>query len=146
MSHKDKANKTSFKKGHAFVKGGEKGWFKKGFVPWNKGKKGLHLSPKSEFTRERVVGEKNVNWKGGVTRTYEKIRKSEQYKRWREGIFKRDGFRCVGCGNKGVTLNADHIKPFADYPELRFDMNNGRTLCVPCHKKTPTYLNRWNRK
>jgi 5-methylcytosine-specific restriction endonuclease McrA len=37
------------------------------------------------------------------------------------------------------VLQADHIKPFAHHPELRFDVNNGRTLCVPCHRKTDTY-------
>ena len=39
----------------------------------------------------------------------------------------------------GGKLNADHIKPFSLFPELRFDLNNGRTLCVECHKKTDTY-------
>ena len=34
---------------------------------------------------------------------------------------------------------ADHVKPWALYPELRYDLDNGRTLCVPCHKKTETY-------
>ena len=44
---------------------------------------------------------------------------------------------------KGTHLSQYHIKPFADYPDLRFELSNGRTLCVPCHTKTPTYG--WNR-
>jgi len=32
-----KGNTKGFKKGHPFYKGGEKGWFKKGQTPWNKG-------------------------------------------------------------------------------------------------------------
>lgn len=35
--------------------------------------------------------------------------------------------------------NADHIKSFKDHPELRTDLQNGRTLCVDCHRKTDTY-------
>jgi hypothetical protein len=25
------------------------------------------------------------------------------------------------------------------HPELRFDVNNGRTLCATCHHQTPTF-------
>lgn len=87
------------------------------------------------------VGNKNPNWKGGITPVNMKIRKSFEYKQWRTAVFKRDNFTCVWCNSKeSGTLNADHIKPFAYFPELRLDINNGRTLCVRCHKKTESYL------
>jgi hypothetical protein len=36
---------------------------------------------------------------------------------------------------RGVNLHVDHIQPWAEYVEGRFDMNNCRTLCVKCHYK-----------
>jgi hypothetical protein len=42
------------------------GQFRKGMKPWNKDKKGLRLSPDSEFKTGEYVGEKHPSWKGGV--------------------------------------------------------------------------------
>lgn len=86
------------------------------------------------------MGEKSSNWKGGITSINQKIRGSIEYKLWRTAVFERDHYACVWCGdNKGGNLEADHIKPFCDYPELRFAIDNGRTLCKDCHRKTDTY-------
>lgn len=68
------------------------------------------------------------------------------YEEWRTKIFERDNYTCQECGQRGGKLNADHIKPYQAFPELRFEMSNGRTLCVECHKKTDSYgwKNYWN--
>jgi hypothetical protein len=52
----------------------------------------------------------------------------------------------VWCGKTKEKLEADHIKPFALFPELRFDISNGRTLCLPCHKLTDNYAGRKKEK
>lgn len=75
------------------------------------------------------------SWKGGVTPIHERIRKSKEYILWRTAVFTRDDYSCTKCGEKGGKLNADHIKPFALYPELRFAIDNGQTLCKKCHTK-----------
>lgn len=85
-------------------------------------------------------GAESSFWRGGVTEQNKAIRSSFEYKQWRRAVFVRDDYTCRDCGSRGVELHADHIKPFAHHPEYRFDINNGRTLCVECHKKTPTYL------
>mgnify|MGYP001562951312 CR=1 FL=1 len=88
-----------------------------------------------------LKGEENQNWKGGVTPINIQIRHSMEYKDWRRSVFERDNYQCVIGGKEhGSKLNADHIKSFASFPELRFDIDNGRTLCEDCHKKTDTYL------
>ncbi len=74
------------------------------------------------------------------------IRNSKEYREWRQAVLKRDNYHCVFCGrkkktHKGIRLEADHIQPFILYPELMFDVGNGRTLCSLCHRKTPTYGN-----
>ena len=58
---------------------------------------------------------------------------------WRKAVFERDNYTCQICGVRGGKLAADHIKPYAIYKEDRWKLENGRTLCDPCHKKTPTY-------
>lgn len=139
---------------------------KKGTTPWNKGIKCLQFSGKNNSSWKRglvtlVCVEcegyfqvknyrkdtaqfcnrlcKTNNSNQGKTPVNEKIRKSAAYKAWRTLVFERDNYSCVECKKRGSYLHADHIKPFALFPELRLDINNGRTLCVPCHKNTGTY-------
>lgn len=117
--------------------------FVKGHPSLNKGKK----QPQTvEHYMKRVAamprGERHHNWKGGVTSEHEKIRKSPEYKQWRMAVLSRDYFTCKECGYKGRDIEADHIKPFYLHPELRLEVDNGRTLCKPCHRKTET----WGRK
>lgn len=61
------------------------------------------------------------------------------YREWRQKVFGRDNFTCRGCGLHGVYLEAHHVKSWAKFPESRFDVNNGLTLCKGCHKLTDNY-------
>ncbi len=86
--------------------------------------------------RERICrGEKHQWWKGGVTPINEAVRKSLEYRLWRKAVFERDNWTCVWCGAKDKTIQADHIQEFSTHPELRFAIDNGRTLCRKCHYK-----------
>lgn len=78
----------------------------------------------------------------GKTSEQRRIRDSAAYAEWRRSVFQRDNYTCVMCGVRGGHLHADHIKRFADFPDLRLDICNGRTLCASCHLTTPTYGNR----
>ena len=143
------------------------GQFKKGVAPWVTGKVGLIKNPLkgkkmpeewkaklrkpksvthpvSEETRRKLSeakkGNKSVYWKGGITLESVTLRQGVEYKLWRESVFKRDEYTCQECGdNKGGNLQAHHIKPFSTHPELHYAIDNGSTLCIPCHKKTDSY-------
>lgn len=101
-----------------------------------------------EKIRKSSIGkhrdDKNYFWKGGITPINKKIRSSTEYKLWRTAVFERDKYICTECGVRSkkdfsIELNADHIKPFAYFPELRFAIDNGRTLCRKCHLETDTF-------
>lgn len=77
--------------------------------------------------------EKHWNWQGGISITQDK-KDSVEYKKWRQQVYERDNYKCTKCGNKN-NLNAHHIKSWKHHPELRYDINNGITLCEECHIK-----------
>lgn len=60
-----------------------------------------------------------------------------RYKSWRKEVYSRDQHKCqmTGCKYRGKRINAHHIRKWADFPHLRFDINNGITLCHKCHKR-----------
>lgn len=79
------------------------------------------------------------NWQGGKSKENKLLRSRFEYKELRRSIFQRDNYTCQICKVRGGHLNMDHIKEWCNYPELRFDPNNCRTLCIECHRKTPNY-------
>ena len=87
-----------------------------------------------KFKRE---GDEHWNWQGGISCENFKARNCQELKIWRRAVFQRDNWACQECGVQGCRkypVNAHHIKSFAKYPELRFEVSNGITLCEDCHK------------
>ena len=91
-------------------------------------------------------GEDAQNWQGGKTPENRRVRATLEYKYWRNDVFERDDYTCQGCGDRGCYLEAHHILSFAQFPQKRFDIKNGLTLCLPCHKKTDNYKGNGNKK
>ena len=109
--------------------------FKKGQKAWSRGKK-LSQIIREKMSKAKLgkIGKYANNWKGGKTPRNKHYLSHPKYKKWRQDVFKRDNYQCVKCGDAGF-IQADHIKRWANYPKLRFNINNGQTLCVPCHRK-----------
>jgi hypothetical protein len=88
-------------------------------------------------TRARMSAKKqkenNANWRGGIADPNRLLRNSLLGKLWIRAVFVRDNFACQECGQRGGALEAHHIQPFSYYEEARFDVDNGKTLCVKCH-------------
>lgn len=83
----------------------------------------------------------------GMTLDDMKARNSLGYKEWRKDVFERDNYTCQKCGKEGNgDLNAHHIKSFANFPDERFNIENGITLCINCHKETDNYAGKSNNR
>lgn len=96
--------------------------------------------------------------KGGITPLNNHIRQIFKYRQWRSDVFTRDNFTCQECGQRGGKIQADHIESFAliiqkynirtlneaENCEELWNINNGRTLCIPCHKLTENFAGRNN--
>lgn len=52
---------------------------------------------------------------------------------WRRAVIERD-LKCVRCG-RDSNLHAHHKKSYSENPKLRYDLDNGETLCADCHVK-----------
>lgn len=79
-------------------------------------------------------GENSPFWKNGATSETEKIRHSIEYKDWRIQVFTRDNFTCQCCfDSSGGNLQAHHIENFSTNEDLRFEIDNGKTMCFDCH-------------
>lgn len=160
MLRKGQTNQTSFKKGEHR---NPKGEFKKGEhnslrtefgkVPaWNKGlkgaeyrkhyKRGFAIPGKGKSPPNKGKFSEWVNFK-------RRIRDCWKTECWRTEIFKRDNYFCQDCKIKGGILSAHHIKEFETILKENYittyeqalackelwDLNNGITLCWPCHRK-----------
>ena len=84
-------------------------------------------------------GPEHFLWRGGAREQRKREMIGYKYRDWREAVFKRDNWTCQMCGVRGCYIEADHIKPWCAFPDLRYNIDNGRTVCRPCHMKLDTH-------
>lgn len=102
-----------------------------------------HRKKMSESAQKVVAEGRHNFWKDGLDKNKHSKRYAQmrtfKYRFWRRSVFERDNYSCQNCGQYSGYLEADHIKPWNLYPNLRYSIANGRTLCRKCHIKTPTW-------
>jgi hypothetical protein len=125
-----------YQKGHAQF---SEHRFPKGHTPHNKGVKGYENAGTFKVGHQGLVGDKNPSWKDG---------KTQMINEWRKSVYERDNYICQMCGDRGKYLNAHHIKERSIYPELKYSIDNGISLCRPCHirvHKEKGWLNQYKK-
>ena len=135
----------------------------KGRVGWNKGAGQVNcLNCNFVFNRNSIGnkycskkcssqvlrGENHPMWKGGIT-TQNKLERVRFQQTVQKQVLERDNYTCQICGERGGKLQVDHIQSWLEYVELRFSMDNCRTLCMDCHylitfgKPKPKEIKTW---
>ena len=156
--------------------------FQKGYIPWNKGtkgvmkswNKGLKLSLEhckklsqarkgkkykggwklSEETKRKISiakkgmkrwwsspsefksGELHPNWNLNREEVKRNLRNDGEYQQWVKKVKNRDDWRCkINNGDCFGYLIVHHILNWSKYPELRYEVNNGITLCQAHHPR-----------
>lgn len=112
------------------------------------------VSDETRKKHSQYRGPKGANWKGGLTSVNLSIRESGENKRWIRECLERDDFTCQKCGVRGVKLHVHHkktikelmeevteriplfsVKQAAQVYRPFWNIDNGITLCVGCHRK-----------
>lgn len=101
------------------------------------GENNPHHGETKSLDHRRKISDSNKRTKAPLRNpdrdTLRDIRKSFDMNEWRKLVFKRDNYTCQLCSVRGGKLNAHHILSFKDYPEYRFNVDNGITYCKECH-------------
>ena len=104
--------------------------------PWSeesKDKLRKSMEKYREYYSDLFKGEKTHLWKGGITPVNALIRTTSEFKVWRVAVFVRDNRTCQKCKVHDKHIQAHHIQTFSQNEELRFNVDNGITLCFDCH-------------
>lgn len=117
-----------------------KGSFKRGHIPWNRNKRGIHLSPKTEFKK----GNRPDNWKpvGTIVIRFDKSGTMRQWIKTKEPNIWIEYARYIWIKKYGKIPKGKLIC----HKNLNSSDDRIENLMVTTHKRHPTLHNRWNTK
>ena len=102
---------------------------------WLKGRKA------SKETRKKMSdarkGENAYQWISDRSLLKKQNRRNDPlYREWRRQVWERDNWKCrINNQDCDGRIIAHHILPWRDFPELRYEVNNGITLCQFHHPR-----------
>lgn len=79
---------------------------------------------------DKLRGDKHYNWNPSKDKD---SRNTPEYRKWRKEVLERDEYICQKCGETYWSMTAHHVFNYKDNEESRYDVDNGTTLCRPCH-------------
>jgi len=85
-----------------------------------------------------ISGKNNYRYNPKLTddeRVNRRLYFHNEVSKWRTQVYQRDKYTCACCYKIGGQINAHHIANWADNIKIRFEISNGVTLCLSCHKK-----------
>lgn len=95
------------------------------------------------YCSDKCHREHKTTWyKGSLIYNFNPNRTHEQRRKERKtnedavfvnGVKKRDNYTCACCKQRGGVLVSHHINSYNCYPDGRYDIDNGITLCQKCH-------------
>ena len=88
----------------------------------------------------RASGSEHHMWKGGHSKERQARYKDPEYIEWRTKCLERDSYTCQKCGVRNgmgetIILQVHHKIHYWERPALRYDLDNGTSLCIGCHRK-----------
>ena len=93
--------------------------------------KGIKRSQCSGKNHYRYISDRSIYLKN---REHDPEKLKLEYRNWRLEVYKRDNYKCRinNCDCAGRII-AHYILGFTKFPELRYNINNGITLCLFHH-------------
>lgn len=127
---------------------GKKGKVRKGFSPTPETREKISKAQLGKIVSAETIqklsdshkGEKSHKWIKDRSEVIDQsLRRTTEGRQWRRKVFLRDNKKCkINNEDCNGQLETHHILPFRDYPELRYDINNGITLCHYHHPLKPS--------
>ena len=132
MAYKNKEDAKAYRHAHYIKNKAKKNAYSNAYMSRNKDRMKEVMKAYYIKNKERILKQQFDHAKRTGIGTW---RWSKEYQQWKKAVYIQYNHTCNDCGKNHCKINAHHIKPAKDFPELRYDVQNGICLCVECHKR-----------